>query len=109
MTGRQKIYVDFTVRDPEGRYYAAQRSAFSPLPQLGLVFVATDFDEFEVECEVVAIQYDMDRVFLRPVDAEAVPGSAPHLDGAGSVSDAPLGVRAERASEELVFSHSSGS
>ena len=76
MSGPQMIYVDFSVRDPDGRFYVAQLDDFSAPPRLGDTFVGTDFDEFEVECRVVAILYDRRQVLHRPVDAAAVPGTA---------------------------------
>jgi hypothetical protein len=103
MAGRQKIYVDFTIRDPDGRLYVARLEEFSPPPELGLVFTATDFDEFDVECQVVAIDHDNGRVLHRPVDTAAVPGTAALGDSAAASSGDTPSLLAERATADLVF------
>lgn len=79
MSGLQKIYVDFSIRDPDGRFYRASLKDFAGEPQLADEFIGTDFDEFEVVCEIVAIDRLGNRVYHRPVDPSAVPGSAPRL------------------------------
>lgn len=75
MSGIQKIYVDFSVRDPDGRLYVARLSEFDEPPPLGSVFVGTDLDEFEVECRVLAVDRTGGVVYHRPVDATEVPGT----------------------------------
>jgi hypothetical protein len=102
MPGLQKIYVDFSVRDPDGRFYVARTTQFSGPPGLGMKFVGTDFDEFEVECEVFAIFYRIGQVWVRPVDADAVPGTAPLPRSTASVPQEAFGVAAEEATGELV-------
>lgn len=94
--------MDFTVRDPDGRFYQARVDQFSPAPELGLLFVGTDFDEFEVECEVVAIFYNEATVLVRPVEVAAVPGTAGVVDAATVQPQRALGVPAEQATDELV-------
>lgn len=103
MPGPQRIYVDFTVRDPEGRFYVARVDQFSPKPELELAFIGTDFDEFEVSCEVLAIFHDEGVVLVRPLDAAAVPGTAVHPD-TPAVMPTEVGVTGERATSELVLS-----
>lgn len=102
MSGLQKIYVDFTVRDPDGRFYLARASQFSAPPQLGMAFVGTDFDEFEVECEVLGIIYRTGMIWFRPVEADAVPGTAQLLHETTSAPETTLGVAAEDATGKLV-------
>ena len=102
MSGLQKIYVDFTVRDPDGRFYLARAGQFSAPPQLGMTFVGTDFDEFEVECEVLAVFYRTGQIWVRPVEADAVPGTAQLLDAKTSAPATILGVAAEDATGEVV-------
>lgn len=102
MPGPQTIYVDFTVRDPEGRFYLARIEQFNPAPQLGLTFIGTDYDEFEVECEVLAIFYYSGEVWVRPVDPATVPGTAAHPQAATANEPAAAGLRAEQATGELI-------
>jgi len=90
MGGQPKIYVDFSVRDPEGRFYSARLADFDQPPALSSTFVGTDLDEFEVECIVLAIDHRASRVYHRPVRAAEVPGTHPdeatvggHAEGAG--------------------------
>ena len=70
-----KIYVDFSTRDPKGRLYLARLSRFPQPVALFDRFIGTDFEDFEVECEVLAIDHVRGRVFHRPVDPSEVPGT----------------------------------
>ncbi len=70
-----RIYVDFSVRDPEGRFYTAQLDRFNAPIDLGDRFIGTDLDEFEVECEILAIDYRAGQVYHRPVRPADVPGT----------------------------------
>lgn len=105
MPGLPKIYVDFTVRDPDGRFYAARIDQFVSKPELGIRFIGTDLDEFEVECEVLAVFYDTGQVLIRPCDAAAVPGTAPLPRTATVTQAVPFSVSAEQATDELVLQH----
>lgn len=69
------IYVDFSVRDPAGRLYLASMDRFAGGVTLGDRFIGTDFEEFEVECEVLAIDHTAGRVYHRPVRPWEVPGT----------------------------------
>lgn len=76
MTGEPKIYVDFTIRDPEGRFFVASLRRFPTAPSLGDTFVATDHEEFDgIECQILAIDHEAGRVYHRPVDPRSVPGT----------------------------------
>ncbi len=78
MSGPQKIYVDFSARDLDGRRYRASLSSFPQRPRLRDRFTATDYDEFDgIECEVVGVDVERGWVYHRPVDPAAVPGTAP--------------------------------
>jgi hypothetical protein len=70
-----KVYIDFSLRDPEGRLYLASKDRFPSGVSLADRFIGTDFDEFEVECEVMAIDHATGRVFHRPVRPWEVPGT----------------------------------
>lgn len=69
------IYVDFNIRDPDGRLYSAQLGRFPPDVALYQHFIGTDYDEFTVECEVLAIDRVHGKVLHRPVDPSDVPGT----------------------------------
>lgn len=75
MPGLPRIYVNFSTRDPEGRFYVARLSRFSDPVRLSQPFIGTDFDQFEVECVVLAIDYVHGRVYHRPVRPSEVPGT----------------------------------
>lgn len=78
MSGPQKIYVDFSARDLDGRRYRASLSSFPRRPGLRDRFIATDYDEFDgIECEVVGVDVERGWVYHRPVDPASVPGTAP--------------------------------
>lgn len=78
MSGPQKIYVDFSARDLDGRRYRASLSGFPRRPGLRDRFIATDYDEFDgIECEVVGVDIEGKWVYHRPVNPAAVPGTAP--------------------------------
>lgn len=76
MSGTPKIFVDFSIRDPEGRFYVASLHRFDHRPVLRERFIATDFEDFDdIECEVLAIDHPRGRVYHRPVDPSTVPGT----------------------------------
>lgn len=69
-----KVYVDFSRRDPAGRLYLANLDRL-PMAALGQRFIGTDYDEFEVECEVLAIDHAAGDLYHRPVRPWEVPGT----------------------------------
>ena len=71
-----EVYVDFSLRDPAGRLYLAAKGRFPDGVSLGDRFIGTDFDEFEVECEVLAIDHANGRIYHRPVRPWEVPGTS---------------------------------
>lgn len=95
MNSASMIYVDFSIRDLDGRIYVARLDDFDHTPDLGERFSATDHEEFiGVECMVIAIDRTSGRVYHRPVDPSEVPGSyeAPEYSGASreQVQDATV-------------------
>lgn len=69
MSGEPTIYVDFNRRDPKvaGRFYASLHRFEEP--ELGSMVRATDFDEFDVEARISAIDYYDGVVILDIEDA----------------------------------------
>lgn len=102
MDGRPKIYVDFSVRDPEGRFYTARLADFETPPALDSIFVGTDLDEFEVECRVLAVDHQSGRVYHRPTNASEVPGTSPDEKSADGPDHQP-GIDASHASEPVLI------
>lgn len=70
------IFVDFSRRDLEGRFYLVRLGAFDHKPKLGEEFVATDLEEFVgIRCEVLGVDLRHGRVYYRPVNPADVPGT----------------------------------
>lgn len=102
MGGRPKIYVDFSVRDPEGRFYTARLADFEAPPALDSIFAGTDRDEFDVECRVLAVDHQVGRVYHRPTNASEVPGTSPDEEPAHGLDRQP-GIDASHAGEPVLI------
>lgn len=98
MSGDPSIFVDFSRRDLEGRFYLVRLGAFDHKPELGEEFIATDLEEFDgIRCEVLGVDLRDGRVYYRPMNPTDVPGTAPRSDEAGATVDQPAGVQLDEA------------